>query len=285
MEEQAPPRVTALIVSRHSPVELRRCLESLERSEERDRLEILVVDDGSRDGTTAVLDDFPDVISLKLPKRFGWTRAVNIALRTAKGNLVFLLPVWFEVAPDTVRRLANRLEESADTGAVCPRVDRAWPFPSAADLDAAWKTGELPGARTLGATAGEQAVEYPMGSPVMTRRELLRAMNYLDERFGDRWSDLEMYWRIRDGGKSILVLSDVVAPLQATDSASQGDDELSPLEWIDSAHGVGTWIGLHQGGMKGFTTTLSMAFHALGKGRTSAFLGILTGSKIDGNQE
>ena len=43
----------------------------------------------------------------------------------------------------------------------------------------------------------------------MTRRELLRAMHYLDERFGDHWADLEMCWRIKDGGKQILVLPDV----------------------------------------------------------------------------
>ena len=86
MEEQAPPRITALIVSRDHADQLRRCIQSLERSTDRQRLEVLVVDDGSRDDTPSIPDEFADVISLKLPKRLGWTRAVNIGLRTAKGR-------------------------------------------------------------------------------------------------------------------------------------------------------------------------------------------------------
>jgi GT2 family glycosyltransferase len=278
MEEQSPPRVTALIVSRNGPAELRRCLESLEKSEGRDRLEILIVDDGSRDETARVPDEFPEVISLSLPKRMGWTRAVNIGLRTAKGDLVLLLPQWVEVEPDTVERLADRLESSPDVGGVCPRTDKVWPFPSPEALQEAWRTGQLPGAKSV--TEREMSTDYPQGAPIMMRRELFRAMNYLNEGFGDRWADLQLCSRIRDGGKSILELSDI----QVREGTGPTKD-VSLLEWTDSANGVATWIGLHYGFAAGLKARVSMAFHALGRGKTSAFMGILTGSKIDGNQE
>jgi N-acetylglucosaminyl-diphospho-decaprenol L-rhamnosyltransferase len=279
MEEQVPPRVTALVVSRNGEADVRRCLESLERSTHRDRLEILVVDDGSRDGTASVADDFSDVISLKLPKQFGWTRAVNIGLRTAKGDLVLLLPPWFAVEPATISALADRLEASNDVGAVLPAATQAWAIPTPAALDIAWKSGHLPDPIPLG-DKGEHSVDYPKGSPFLTRRELLRNMNYLDERFGDRWADLEMCSRIRSAGKAILVLAEV--PVQKFNAPPE---DVTQLEWADSANGVATYIGLHYGAFRGFTARLSMAFHALGRGKTSAFTGILTGAKIDGNQE
>ncbi|MBC7926255.1 MAG: glycosyltransferase [Bryobacteraceae bacterium] len=279
MEETLVPRVTALIVSRDCETELRQCLESLEASKQRIRLEILVVDDGSQDGTPDVPSEFPDVITLRLPKRLGTTRSTNIGLRTAKGELILLLPPTYRVGPETVQILATRLEANADVGAVCPSIPQAWSFPTPASLQLAWKTGDLPGAVSIEGS-GEHSVEYPQGSPMLVRRDLLRAMHFLDERFGDRWADLELCSRIRGGGKSILVLSDV-----NVSGAVAPEKELTELEWTDSANGVATWIGLHGGSMAGVLARMSMAFYALGRGKTGVFTGILSGSKIDGNQD
>ena len=277
MEELQAPRVTALVVSRNDAEGLRRCLERLEASDSRDRLEILVVDDGSHDGTADVLLDFPAVISLRMPKRLGWTRAVNIGLRTAKGDLVLLMGPDALVEPDTISRLADRLEASSETGAVCPAISAVWPFPSPDALLQAWKSGDLPGSRPPG--PGEAAVDYPRGAPIMVRRELLRAMNYLDNRFGHAWSDLEMCWRIRSGGKQIVAMPDVPVQMPAA-----GRHPIEPLEWIDSAHGIATWIGLHHGTATAIRFRVSAALTAVSRGKLGAVAGILSGEKIDGNQ-
>lgn len=278
MEEPQSPRVTALVVSRNGADELRRCLEQLEASEDRERLEVLVADDGSTDGTIDVPADFPSVIHLRLPKRLGWTRAVNIGLRTAKGDLVFLLPQTTVVASDTIRRLADRLESSTETGAVVPAITQAWNFPSSEQLSEAWKIGTLPGGQLLG--PGETSIDYPGRVPVMLRRQFLRGMNYLNERFGDSWAELELCSRIRDSGKTIVSMGDV-----PVESLGGGRVPSSPAELADSAHGIATWIGLHHGFGAALRFRLSAALYALGRGRTSAFAGILGGTKIDGNQE
>lgn len=278
MDEPLSPRVTALIVSRNDASGLRRCLEHLQLSTEPERLEILVVDDGSSDDTHAVPGDFPNVVSLRIPKRVGWTRAVNIALRTAKGDNILLVPQEATVAPDTIRRLADRLEASSETGAVCPATPIVFPFPTVEALMVAWKTGRLPGGEAPG--PGETPADYPRGALFMTRRELLRNMNYLDARFGSTWSDLEMCSRIRGGGKRIVVLSEIPATVPLADAPA-----LSDLEWADSAHGIATWIGLHFGFGAGLKFRVSAALHALGRGKVGVFIGILSGQKIDGNQE
>ena len=68
-------------------------------------------------------------------------------------------------------------------------------------------------------------------------------------------------------------------------TASEEDGSVSELEWADSANGVATWIGLHLSTFAGLAARLKMAFYALGRGKTSVLMGVLTGSKIDGNQE
>ena len=276
MEELQPPRVPALILSHNQAPALRRCLEALEKSTERERLEVLVLDDGSDDGTAEMASEFADVILLRLPKRLGYTRAVNIGLGTAKGDLVLLLPPEFAVRPETVSTLADRLEASNDTGAVCPAVARAWRLPSPDALAQAWRTGQLPG--EIHVNQGETAVDYPKGAPIMVRRGLLRAMNWLDKRFGHAWSDLEMCARIRDGNKTIVVVGS--APVDGEQAGSLPEDD---LEWADSAHGVATYIGIHHGTGAAIKFRISAALHALGRGKVGVFTSILSGAKIDGN--
>ena len=48
-----------VVVSRNRAALLRRCLESLEKSEGRETLQIVVVDNGSSDGSAQLDADFP----------------------------------------------------------------------------------------------------------------------------------------------------------------------------------------------------------------------------------
>ena len=84
--------MSAVLVSFNQAPALRRAIEALERSQDRERLEILVVDCGSQDESPRLDADYPAVQILRLPQHFGATRAMNIAMRTAKAELV-LLPV------------------------------------------------------------------------------------------------------------------------------------------------------------------------------------------------
>jgi hypothetical protein len=78
---------------------LRRCLKALEASDERQTIEIIVMDNGSRDDTAEVELEYPEVTFLRLPKYFGRTKALNIASRTAHADLLFYLSPDVEVTP------------------------------------------------------------------------------------------------------------------------------------------------------------------------------------------
>jgi GT2 family glycosyltransferase len=277
-EHPRPPRVTALIVARNCAPQLQRCLESLERSAERDRLEILVVDNGSHDGSADVPGNFPDVQTLRLPKEFGRTKASNIAMRTAKGEAILFLPPHVEVEPDTIVRLATRLEESEAIGAVCPVVQRWYRLPDAVALRLACATGELPDPQQVPANASEVAIDYAPGAPVLVRKIFLRGMNYFDERYGDHWADLELSWQLRNAGKTFLCLPQV--------HVTYGDEperEQDTIHQADCIAGAAAYLGKHFGAGAAIKFRFGTALGALGRAQFSKVSAIVSGQKVDGS--
>jgi len=92
METPVPvldPVVSVIIPARNEEANLRRCLESLV-SQERVSFEIIVVDDGSTDGTRAIAESFPGVRVIEPgPLLPGWTgknNAVTAGAAQAKGK-------------------------------------------------------------------------------------------------------------------------------------------------------------------------------------------------------
>src|SRR3954464_12135578 len=118
--EKAAPRVSAVVVSRNRAALLRRCLDSLEASDERERLRVIVVDRGSRGGSATWDSEFPDVQFVRLPKNFGLTKAMNIGWRAADAQYVFFLHDDTAVEPSTIAHLADVLDADPDAAAVCP---------------------------------------------------------------------------------------------------------------------------------------------------------------------
>jgi GT2 family glycosyltransferase len=277
-EHAGPPRVTALIVSRNCSAQLRACLQALERSANRERLEVLVVDRGSADGTADVAEDFPEVQTLRLPKDFGRTKATNIGMRTAKGELVLFLPAHVELEPDTIDRLALRLESYDVVGAVCPKVDRWYRLPDIPALAVACgKHGELPNPQPIPPEAVELAIDYAPGAPLLVRRAFVRGMNYFDERYGDHWSDLELCWQLRNASKTIVALQNV--PIRYGELPPREEDAVHRADCI---LGASTYIAKHFGAAAGANFRFSRTIGALATARFSVFSALLSGQKVDG---
>lgn len=89
--------VSVLIVSYKCRNEVLECLASLHRSHLDDRIEIIVVDNDSQDGTPeAIAQQFPDVHLHREPTNIGFAQGVNRAAEFAHGEFLLLLN------PDTV---------------------------------------------------------------------------------------------------------------------------------------------------------------------------------------
>jgi GT2 family glycosyltransferase len=286
MEEiQTSPRVTALIVSRNSVAALRRSLRALETVTARETLEIVVVDNGSQDESQTLDAEFPGIHMMRLPKNFGATKALNIGIRTARGEYVLLLPPDAEVKPDTIEILVARLESDPDAGAVCAYVEQSYPLPSKESLAEFWKSGKFPGAKPVDPSADVVAADYVIDAPMLVRRSLLIGMNYFDAKFGEFGPDAELCYRIRSGGKKILVIpsSQVVREVKI-------EREDGPLYSADRALGAAVYLGKRQGFGAALGFRLSAIFYTLGRILTFQDPGydfrrltaLISGQKIDG---
>jgi len=290
VEPAPPPIKTTVIVVSHNRVELlRNCVESLERSKNREQVEILVVDNGSTDGSTELEPGFPNTRFIRMPRNFGLTKALNVALRGATGEFTLLLHEDTEVSPETVSLLTGILENQSDVGAACPLLvtSNGEPAPQISQLPAPGRTILEWG--PADPAAGEQAVEYARGAALMIRSLSLRAMGKIDERYGTYGSDAEICFQVRRAGKQVLLTP-------ATRVVHHGRAELDTRTRaaLDADRTLGTALYLqkHYGIARGLLFRIAAPLAALGRLLTfrdfsyhlSLFGALLSGQKIDGTQ-
>ena len=291
-EEPQGPRVSAILVGFNQASAVRRAVQALEKSRDRDRLEILVVDCGSRDESTQLDTDFPSINMLRLPHHLGAARAMNIATRTAKADLLFYLSPNVEVASDTVAALADRLQPDADTpetdvAAVCPLLidaegrpaSRIHAIPTREELAAAIKGTALP-SLPLDLTQESLAIAYPELDALLIRKHFVRSMNYFDQRFGNYWADADLAMQIRRAGKKIQLFPDI----RATYHPAPDPLEHDPLARADRVSGAAALIGKYEGGMASLSFRLGALFGALARLDLGMVGKLAGGQKLDGSQ-
>jgi len=274
--------VSAILVVLNQIDPLRRAVAALDRSTDRERLEILVVDLGSEDGSAQIDAEFPATVMLRLPHNFGATKAMNIGTRTAKGDLMFYLSPEVEVATDTVAKLADKLEQDSDAAAVCPvivdgsgkLVSRIYKLPTAQSFK-----GEMPSV-AIDVEQESVNVEYPGREAIMVRKQFVKGMNYFDERFGEYWADADLAMQVHRAQKKIQLYPGIRAIYRPERDPLAGD----PLLKADRALGAAVFLGKYNGFMAGLGFRIAAIFRALGRLDLRQFTSLVSGQKLDGSQ-
>lgn len=177
--------LTSIIVVTHNQLQYtRQCLESL-RFRTDEPYEMIVVDNGSTDGSIDYLRAQPNVTLIANPDNRGFPAAVNQGLRCAQGRQVLLLNNDTVLTTGWLRKLLDALYSDPKTGLVGPVSNSVSGFQEIpvsysdlASLDGfAWEQGRH--------HAGEYIeVERLVGFCLLIRREVIDAIGLLDERFG-----------------------------------------------------------------------------------------------------
>lgn len=117
---------SVIVVSKDALAATRECIEALRRQRESEHpIEILVVDNGSRDGSREWLAAQPDLVVLANEANEGAPRARNQALAIAKGELVAFVDNDVVVTPRWLSRLLFHLDVDARSACVGPVCDRS----------------------------------------------------------------------------------------------------------------------------------------------------------------
>jgi GT2 family glycosyltransferase len=268
-------RVSVVIVSFNRAESLRRSLTELG-----DEHQVLVVDNGSRDGSAQLDEEFPDVRFIRLPKNFGLTRALNIGLRAADGEYVLLLHDDARIAGSAVSQLADFLGAHQDAGAVCPRLvtEQGEPAPQVRPLP----TPSLPDQPLepveTGADAGAKiVVQCVSGAAIMFRIFFMRALRHIDERYGNYGNAIELCAQVRRASRRLVILRDVTAVHEALESPMDAGALAG-----DRTSGTASFLGKHYGFMAGILYRIRSALLGLATLRFKVIAGALSNVKIDG---
>lgn len=273
-----PPRVSIVIVTRNQSRALRRCMEALTKSTIADKCEIIVVDNASTDGSNAIQDDFEGMTYLRLPKNFGYTKAANIALRSTLADSILFLDPRVELSANAVETLSAEVSEESDAAAACAYLTT--PDGAPAKILRKMPSPENLRPSFFAASADAATVEFPGMFALLIRKAFLKGMNFLDERYGELWSDAEVAAQIKRAGRKIVLLQAATGVFHESEAAPALNASLLDA---DFEQGAATFLAKHHGG--GVMRRVTAALGALATLKIGLLMNLLSAQKIDGTQE
>jgi len=198
-----PPAVAVIIPARNEAQHLGACLRSIAAQDwPRDRLEVLVIDDGSEDATAAIARAAGATVLRTAG--VGPSRGRNLAARRTRAELCLFTDADCELAPDCVAALADALANAGPTVAsagarqVAPATDPPYARQVQGFLESVGFVSDY--ARGGGAT---RATTHNPSCGALVRRDALLAVQGFRE---DLWpcEDLELDHRLRRRGHGLV---------------------------------------------------------------------------------
>jgi GT2 family glycosyltransferase len=262
----APPRLSVVIPSWNTRELLRVCLEHLAAAE-KPATEVIVVENGSEDGSGAmVAERFPNVRLLSNARNEGFARGCNQGIAAARGEVVLLLNSDTEVRPDALARLVDFLDAHPEYGAAAPRlVDAQGETIRSVQAFPTWKTPFFwgtPVERWLPSSkerrrylmlewdqASARDVDQPPAACLLIRRAALERVGSFDERLWLFYNDVDLSKRLAQAGFRTRYVADALVMHHVGASTSRfgsfiPEYQKNRLYYFRKHHGrlAGAWL-------------------------------------------
>ena len=208
----------AVVVNYNAGEVLARCLASLRRNGVTD---IVVVDNGSTDGSTAPVETLEGLCRLvRSPRNGGYGAGANLGAQCSRRELLFICNPDLVAEPDAIDRLAQALDADGDAAVAGPMLlesdGSVYPsgrtFPDLGDALGHGFVGlfwhDNPWTRRYRLLGEEQHrarnADWVSGAGFLVRRDAFEAVAGFDEAYFMYVEDVDLCWRLHRAGWGIL---------------------------------------------------------------------------------
>jgi GT2 family glycosyltransferase len=204
------PSASIVVVSYNTSAHIASCLMSLMELHWPD-LEIIVVDNGSTDGSAELVRSrFPDVDLVELPHNKGFAGGASVGLFMASGDIVATVNPDVRLDPDWMSAVANTLLSRADVGVVGSKIL----YPDGKTIQHAGGVVHYPLATTHHVGRGKpddgkfdhpKEVPFVTGAALAMWREVGRSLDFFDDEYYPLYyEDVDLCWRAHREGLKIV---------------------------------------------------------------------------------
>ncbi len=211
--------LSIVIVSYNTKELLEDCLKSIEKSSDKLKKEVFVVDNNSQDGSQEVLTkNFPQINLIANEDNLGFSKANNLAFKKTKGKYILVLNPDTQIQKDTLDKMFKYMEANLQVGISTCRVElasgvldkdcrRHFPSPWRAfchfsKLSEVLKGSKLFDQYYMGYLSDKQGheVDSCVGAFMFIRTAALKEVGHFDEDFFFYGEDLDLCWRFWEKG-------------------------------------------------------------------------------------
>jgi N-acetylglucosaminyl-diphospho-decaprenol L-rhamnosyltransferase len=236
VNEADRPAWAAVVVNYEAGDLLAACVRSIQADTSAGTPELVVVDNGSTDGSTDGVRDDPAVAVVSPGRNLGYSGAANLGIERTSADVVAVCNPDLLVAPGTAGAMVRRLAAEPDLAAVGPLVREldGSPYPSARRVPS---VGDAVGHGLVGLVkpdnpytrryreldadpAQPRDVDWVSGAAIWLRRSALDAVGGWDDGYFMYVEDVDLCWRLRGAGWRVAYEpSGVVTHVQGASTA------------------------------------------------------------------